>query len=88
MTQEDKKLVEKKLIWWLDHIQDLAARMGIENICINISADSVDVRFYADDFEKRIGEMRKYNGEDEELKELYPNEWLTQWKEAKDDAGN
>lgn len=79
MTQEDKKLVEKKIIWWLDHIQDLAARMGIENICIEISPDSVYVRLYDDDFEKLICNMSKYNGEDEELKEIYPNEWLTEW---------
>lgn len=81
MTQEDKKLVEKKLIWWLDHIQDLAARMGIENVSIHISSDSADVRLYADDFEKLIGRMSKYNGEDDELKALYPNEWFTEWED-------
>lgn len=79
MTQEEKKLFEKKISWWLDHIQILADQMGIENISIQISSDSADVRLYADDFENLIGRMSKYNGEDDELKELYPNEWLTEW---------
>lgn len=83
MTQEEKNFFEDKISWWLDHIQDLAARMGIENISILISSNSVFVRIYADDFEELIGEMSKYNGEDDELKEFYQNEWRTEWRDER-----
>ena len=81
MTQEDKVLIERKVKWRLDELQAMAEKYGIENISIHISSDSVNVRLYADDFEKLIGEMSKYNGEDDELKELYPDEWLTEWED-------
>lgn len=80
MTQEDKTVIEREIKWRLNELQAMAEKYGIDNICIDISSDSVDVRFYNGDFVKLIGNMSKYNGEDEELKELYPNEWLTKWR--------
>ena len=78
MTKEDKIEIERKIKWRLDELQAMAEKYEIEDISINISSDSVYVRFYADDFEKMIGEMNKYNGED--VKKLYSNKWFTRWE--------
>lgn len=84
MTQEDKVVIERKVKWRLDELQAMAEKYGIDNISIQISVDSIDVRFYRDDFETLLCSMSKYIGDDEDLQDIYVEEWLTEWgKEEK-----
>ena len=85
MTQEDKVLIERKVKLRLDELQAMAEKYGIDNISIQISIDSISVRFYRDDFETLLCSMSKYIGDDENLQDIYAKGWLSEWeKEEKE----